>query len=90
MRKRQLVLTLCSVRHASRMKTQRSPDVPLVSLPVWRNLSANESVFSLLLEIESRFRADNRPTSLQSAQSKLGPGRNRRQPRTERLSRYVE
>lgn len=90
MRKRQLVLTLCSVRHASRMKTQRSPDVPLGSLPVWRNLSANQSVISLLLEIESRLGAGNVSTSLQSPQGKLGPGSNRGQPRTERLSRYVE
>jgi hypothetical protein len=72
------------------MKSPRSPDVPPGSLPVWRDLSANQSIFSLLLEIEGRLRADNRPTSLQREQNKLGQGRNRRQPRTERLSRYVE
>jgi hypothetical protein len=72
------------------MKSPRSPDVPPGSLPVWRDLSANQSIFSLLLEIEGRLRADNRPTSLQRGQNKLGQGRNRRQPRTERLSRYVE
>jgi hypothetical protein len=72
------------------MKSPRSPDVPPGSLPVWRDLDANQSIFGLLLEIEGRLRADNRPTSLQSGQNKLGQGRNCRQPRTERLSRYVE
>lgn len=90
MRKRTRAPTLSFVRHASQMKTSRSPDVPPGSLLVWRDLSANQSIFSLLLEIESRLRADNKPASLQSAQHKLGQARNRRQPRTERLSRYIE
>jgi hypothetical protein len=90
MRDRMFATTLRSVRHASRMKTPRSPDVPPGSLPDWRNLSANQSIFSLLLEIESQLRAANRAASLQGPAHRLGQGRNRQQPRTERLSRYIE
>jgi hypothetical protein len=90
MRERMIAPSLPSVRHASRMKTTRSPDVPPGSLPVWRNLSANQSVFSLLLEIESQLRAANWTTSFQGAAHRLGQGRNRQQKRTERLSRYIE
>jgi hypothetical protein len=90
MRYRMFAPNLRSVRHPSRMKTPRSPDVPPGSLPVWRNLSANQSIFSLLLEIESQLRAANRAASLQSVAQRLGQGRNRQQPRTERLSRYIE
>jgi hypothetical protein len=90
MHKQMFAPTLRSVRHASRMKTPRSPDILPGSLPVWRNLSANQSIFSLLLEIESHLRAVNRATSLQGAAHRLGQARNRQQPRTERLSRYIE
>jgi hypothetical protein len=69
------------------MKNPRSVDVLPGSLPVWLTLRTNQSIFSLLLEIESRLRAENRATSVQCAQPRLGQGRNRR---TEHLSRYIE
>ena len=62
----------------------------LADYSVWRNLGANQSVFSFSLEIESRLRAASRATSLQGGQRKLGQATNSRQPRTERLSRYIE
>jgi len=53
--------------------------------------SSHPSLFSLLLEIESRLRAETRRDSLlQARQRKPGQGQNYRRPRVENLSRYIE
>jgi hypothetical protein len=75
---------------AAKQKTMNSPsryDAASESLPVWPPTLSNErthqSLFSLLLEIENRLRAEER-----AKQRKRVPGKNHKRP--EHLSRYIE
>jgi hypothetical protein len=71
----------------------KSPPSKANSLPAWEldliREQPDQSLFSLLLEIERKLRADTRSDSLlQARQQKLAKSKNYR--RSENLSRYIE
>ena len=77
------------------MKPPSIDDVLCGTLPAslgnYGSDSPHPSLFSLLLEIESRLRAETRRDSrLQARKRKPGQGQNYRRPRVENLSRYIE
>jgi hypothetical protein len=77
------------------MKSARNNDVFSGFLSVWaRDIGSersDQSFFSLLLEIESRLRAEARSDSLlQPGPRKSPKGKNQKRPVVERLSRYIE
>ena len=77
------------------MKSPPTADALFTSLPVWqRNLGteqSDQSLFSLLLEIETRLRAEARRDSLlQTHRRKPAKRKNSKRLRVENLSRYIE
>ena len=82
-------------RRAALMKSPPTTDALFASLPIWhRNLGSEQSdrsLFSLLLEIETRLRAEARRDSLvQTHRRRPAKRKNTKRLGVENLSRYIE